>query len=105
MNVCKFAYENLKRNGFIEEFSIRDELENPNKQESNSQLEILARRGYFSIPSYDFTLKHDQNGNPIWRVSCSIAEYQQRFHATSSSKKEAKKTAAYQMLKFVLQEA
>lgn len=98
--VCKVAYEYLERKELL--FSIRDEIENPNKADAVSQLEILARRGYFSLPIYDFELNHDENGNPIWRCACHIAEKPKDFKAKSSSKKDAKKSAAFEMLKYVL---
>ena len=104
MNVCKLAYEDLKKKGIIEENTIRDEIENPNKDDAISQLEILARRGYFSIPTYAFMEEHDKNGNPVWTAECHIAEYNACFEAVSSSKKEAKKFSAYLMLQFVLNE-
>lgn len=104
MNVCKLAYEDLKKKGIIQEITIRDEIENPNKDEAISQLEILARRGYFSIPTYEFEQTHDENGNPIWTAECHIEEYDRHFNAVSSSKKDSKKTAAYKMLQFVLNE-
>lgn len=103
MAVCKVAHDYLSRNGQL--FSIRDEIENPNKADAISQLEILARRGYFSLPIYDFELNHDENGNPIWRCACHIAEEPKDFKAKSSSKKDAKKSAAFEMLKYVLEEA
>lgn len=102
MNVCKLAYEDLTKKGVIQETTIRDEIENPNIDEAISQLEILARRGYFSIPTYEFKLEHDKNGNPIWTAECHIKEYDTCFDAVSSSKKYAKKTAALEMLHFVL---
>lgn len=102
MNVCKLAYEDLKKKGVIQETTIRDEIENPNKKDAISQLEILARRGYFSVPTYTFSEKHDENGNPVWTAECRVEEYGKRFKAVSSSKKDAKKTAAYKMLRCAL---
>lgn len=102
MAVCKLAYEYLQKNNML--FSIRDEIENPNKADAINQLEILARRGYFSIPTYDFEQKYDDNGNPIWRCACYIEEYDTYCYAESSSKKDAKKSAAFEMLEFVLNE-
>ena len=104
MNVCKLAYEDLKKKDVIQEITICDEIENPNKDEAISQLEILARRGYLSIPTYKFKQEYDNNGNPIWTAECHIDEYAKYFIAVSSSKKEAKKTAAYKMLQFILNE-
>ena len=102
MNVCKLAYEDLKRNGIIRETSIRDEIEEPNKEDAISQLEILARRGYFSIPTYEFRQDHDKNGNPVWTAICRIKDYNKICKSVSSSKKGSKKGAAYKMLQYVL---
>ena len=98
--VCELAYKELERKDLL--FSIRDEIPNPNINDAISQLEILARRGYFSIPFYDFAQKYDNNGNPVWQCTCQIKEITKHFFAESSSKKQAKKQAAYQMLKYTL---
>ncbi len=100
--VCELAYNYLEEKNIS--FSIRDELDNPNPSEAISQLEILARRGYFSIPTYGFKLMHDNDGNPIWESTCRIAELSRSFSAKSSSKKAAKKAAAFQMLDYVMNE-
>lgn len=102
MAVCKLAYDYLEKHKLL--FTIRDEIENPNKAEAINQLEILARRGYFSIPTYDFEQGYDKDGNPVWKCKCHIAEYDTYFTAKSSSKKDAKKSVAFEMLKYVLSE-
>ncbi len=98
---CKAAYEYLEEHGHL--FGIKDEIENPNLNDSINQLEILARRDYFSIPTYNFQESHDKNGNPVWSVECHIKEMLHSFTAVDSSKKYAKKHAAYQMLLYVLE--
>ncbi len=98
--VCELAYKELERKDLL--FSIRDEIPNPNMDDAISQLEILARRGYFSIPFYDFAQKYDNNDNPVWQCTCHIKEISKHFFAEASSKKYAKKHAAYQMLKYTL---
>lgn len=97
---CELAYEELERKDLL--FSIRDEIPNPNMDDAISQLEILARRGYFSLPFYDFAQKYDNNDNPVWQCTCHIKEISKHFFAEASSKKYAKKHAAYQMLKYTL---
>ena len=101
-NVCKLAYDYLCKQGLW--LSIRDEIENPNKDDAINQLEILARRGYFSIPTYEFEQTYDKDGNPIWKSVCHIAEESNSFSAKSSSKKDAKKSAAFKMLQYVLED-
>ena len=100
INVCQVAYEYLCEKDLW--LSISDELDNPNKDDAINQLEILARRGYFSIPTYQFDETYDKNGNPVWESTCFITEENKSFSAKSSSKKEAKKAAAYKMLQHVL---
>lgn len=99
-DVCKLAFEYLKKENLL--LSIKDEIENPNKEDAINQLEILARRSYFSIPEYDYALGHDPDGNPIWTSNCYIKEYDDSWSSNALSKKEAKKSAAYEALKFVL---
>ena len=101
-NVCRLAYEWLDKNDRLH--TIGNELENPNRNEAIGQLEILARRGYFTLPTYEFEQEHDENGNPVWTAKCCVEEAEYYFDATSSSKKEAKKDAAFEMLKYVLEE-
>lgn len=101
-NVCKLAYNWLENNGRLH--TVQNELENPNRNDAIGQLEILARRGYFSLPTYEFKQCFDENGNPIWTAKCSINEAEFCFESTSSSKKNAKKDVAFEMLKYVLEE-
>lgn len=101
-NVCKLAYEYLCKKGLW--LSICDEIDDPNKNDAINQLEVLARRGYFSIPTYNFEQTYDKDGNPIWKSICSIAEKSKSFSAESSSKKDAKKSAAFKMLQYVLRD-
>lgn len=104
MDVCQFAYEYLVKDGTIKYITMRDEIDEPSKNKAINQLEILARRDYFSIPTYEFEESHDDNGNPIWRSRCMIKEYDKSFTDTSSSKKEAKKLSALKMLRYVIAE-
>lgn len=94
------AYEYLEQNDLL--FSIKDEIENPCRNMAINQLETLARRDYFSIPTYEFNESHDKDGNPIWECECHIDEFEDYCFAESSLKKEAKKDAAWEMLKYVL---
>lgn len=100
MAACKLAYEYLEKNDMLP--SIRDEIENPNRDDAINQLETLARREYFSIPTYEFSESYDNNGNPVWKCECRIEQEEHSFAEISSSKKSAKKGAAFRMLIYVL---
>lgn len=97
---CRAAYDYLVKNDLL--FTIRDEIDEPSIEMAINQLEILARRGYFSIPKYDYKESHDGDGNPIWHVECHIDEMDVTFDTESSSKKQAKKEVALEMLQYVL---
>lgn len=99
--VCRLAYEYLRDHDLLN--PIRDEIENPTEQMAINQLEILSRRGYFDLPKYKFTETHDKDGNPIWKVTCKINGFDKAFNAADSSKKRAKKKAAFKMLIYVLE--
>ncbi len=101
--VCRFAYEYLEEKGLL--FTIRDEIKDPNEGEAITQLETLSRRGYFSIPTYDFKQSYNKKGNPMWTCTCRVKEIEKRQTVRGlSSKKTAKKQAAYAMLRYVLEE-
>ena len=100
MNACELAYNYLEKHGMLS--TIQNELDNPSREMAINQLEILARRGYFSIPEYYFIEEYDKRGNPIWRCECHIKEKDIFCWSKSNSKKNAKKDAAYEMLIEVL---
>ncbi|MCF0137979.1 MAG: hypothetical protein HUJ66_06425 [Oscillospiraceae bacterium] len=90
------AYEYLKNKGML--CSLSDEITNPVRDEAINQLETLARKGFFSLPTYEFSEDHDENGRPIWTCVCCVEEKKVRSCKTSHTKKEAKKDAAYAVL-------
>jgi len=100
-NVFKFAYQRLKEKELLH--TIKDEIEEPSEPLAINQLEILARRNYFDLPEYKYTESHDKNGNPKWQVTCMINGVDKVFNATDSSKKKAKKKAAFAMLTYILE--
>lgn len=99
---AKAIYDYLDDNNML--YTIQDEIDEPSLNMAINQLETLARRGYFSLPEYTAEEHHDENGNPFWHVECHIDEVEYYFDADSSSKKQAKKQAAYDMLRYVLDE-
>lgn len=67
-------------------------------------LKELAEHGVCSTPTYDYngpdSLEHDENGNPIWLVRCTVIDSRTGIIrlVQASSKKDAKKAAAYLVL-------
>ena len=100
-DACKKAYDFLNERGLLP--TIKDEIDAPDINKAINQLEILARRGYFSLPEYKFSNEHDDNGNPTWKCECHIDEADYYFFTTASTKKKAKKQVAFDMLNYVLE--
>lgn len=69
-----------------------------------SQLKEGAEKELFSMPEYEFTgpeyLEYDEDGNPIWGCICSIINDITSITRSvlASSKKDAKRAAAYLVL-------
>ena len=100
-NAAEKAYNYLEDNELLT--TIKDEIEEPSESTAINQLETLARRDYFDLPKYKYTETHDKDGNPQWQVTCMINGFDKVFNATSTSKKAAKKKAAFKMLNYVLE--
>lgn len=101
MNAAEEAYKYLDNNDLL--FTIKDEIEEPSYDLAINQLQELSQKGYFSLPDYKFEETFDNNGNPAWKCSCIIKERPKYWYSTSSSKKQAKKQAAWAMLKEILE--
>lgn len=105
-DVCKYAYEIIESKG--EQLTIQDEIakEHINEFEAINQLEVLARRGYFSLPEYEFSYEPISSESGLkygWVCTCKISGYENNPSVgVKSSKKDAKKEAAYVMLMKVL---
>lgn len=100
MTAAELAYDYLDEQGLLR--TMEDEIDEPTLEKSVSQIQELAQKGYFSFPDYVFNEAHDDNGNPVWTCECHIDEYEDYYYDEASSKKEAKRLAAYEMLLSIL---
>ncbi len=73
----------------------RDVVGTPDFDNAINQLNILCTKGFIDEPIYDFDEDYDEDGNPVWTCVCSVDELDCTYSGDSSSKKEAKKIAAY----------
>ena len=102
MEASEKAYRYLDEQGLL--YSMADMIDEPELDKAINQLQELAHKGYFSLPVYDFTEEHDENGNPRWYCECHVQEYRTYFWARNPSKKLAKKKSALGMLQHILDE-
>lgn len=96
------AYKYLDNEGLL--FTIENEIGEPSKDKAINQLQELAQKGFCSMPEYLFEEFTDKNGNSIWKCYCSVKEYGGHAFCEASSKKYAKKIAAYKMLLHIINE-
>ncbi len=100
METARKAYEYLEDHDEL--FTIMDEItEKITPENSINKLQELAQKGYFSFPEYyqGDTQRYDEYGYPLWECICIIRSEGIQKSAFSSSKKLAKKKAAYSVMR------
>ena len=101
MQVASTAIGYIEKYGL--QFTIRDEITNPNLNDAINQLEILSRRGYIPMPTYDFEEKRDESGKIQWKAKCRVKGHGVTTSKIHSQKSMAKKNAAFTMLNRILE--
>ena len=95
-NVAEEAYIYLAQHDEL--FTMRDELpEELTLENSINTLQELAQKGYISMPDYHVPEEqgYDHGGHPRWVATCTIRSHAIKETAYATSKKTAKKYAAY----------
>lgn len=100
MKAAELAYNYLDKKGLL--LTMADEIGEPSKEKAVSQLNELAQKGYIKCPEYSFEEEHDKNGNPVWSCKCTVGDFY--YSNKNSSKREAKRVSAYNMLLYILSE-
>lgn len=102
MIVAKKAYEYLTEKGLM--FTLIDEIGEPCRERAINQLQELYQKGYIEEPEYVFELSCDSNGYASFVCKCSVVKEgnEHCWGGIASSKKEAKKEAALNVLNSVL---
>lgn len=100
MDAAAKAYAYLEKNDML--FTMEDEVGEPDENRAINQLQELAQKGYIEMPEYIFEEYHDEDGNPVWHCECHVDGQKYYYHYDLPSKKEAKRKAAYDMLRQVL---
>lgn len=96
MHVAEVAYDDLEAHNELH--TIMDELpEDLDLDNAINVLQELAQKGYISMPEYyyDDEPKYDEDGNPEWVCNCEVESEGYYYPGQASSKKMAKKKAAY----------
>ncbi len=96
MNAAAQAYQYLDEENEL--ILPIDEVGAPDIDRAINQLQELSQKGYIGEVWYDFNETYDDDGNPIWRCECHVEGRQTYWWRNHSSKKQGKKSVAYNML-------
>ncbi len=99
-NAAEQAYNYLEEHNMF--FTIKDEIGEIDYERCINQLQELAQKGYISFPYYEFSEGTDQYGSILWLAKCSVDSAFLAREAVSTSKKEAKKEVAYEILNYLV---
>ncbi len=97
------AYNYLKENNYINNEYI-EAVGDADSEQALRQLNELKQKGLISEPEWEEELSYDKNGNPIWTVRVTIPELDYCFVEENSSKKEAKRLCAFDLLRELMYE-
>lgn len=94
------AYSYIEENDLV--LKITDIVGSPDPENAINQLQDLYVKGYINEPVYKIALKGVNNGMDIWKCRVLVEGYRESFSAEDTSKKTAKRLAAYEMIKYIV---
>lgn len=100
MSLAKKVINHLEKNDTLS--SVKNIIGTPTPEKAINQLQELHQKGYIQQPVYEE--KADSIEQSRWKVTCRVKGYKNSFSSAASSKKEAKKVSAFNMLKFIEKE-
>ena len=93
---------------FLHKYQIEQIIGNATPNTAVQDLNTLYLKKFISKPEYNCSVSPDENGNQIWRCECYIEDYEnwngydQAGIGEEYTKSESKKSAAYDMICFIL---
>ena len=99
IKVAFAAYNYLKDNNML--VTYKDEVGEPDLEKCINQLQELNDKGYIGNIEYKINQKYNSKGEVIWKCRCVLEGDSQTFTCENISKKVAKRTTAFEMLKYV----
>ncbi len=97
---AKVAYKYLEDNNLL--LKMNDIVGLPDQDKCINQLQELYAKGFINEPVYKIAMKGNTNGIDIWKCRIMIEGYKESFSAEDTSKKNAKRIVAFQMLKYIM---
>ena len=100
LEASKEAYKYIEENNLI--LKMTDIVGYPDQDRCINQLQELFAKGFINEPVYKIAMKGTNNGVDIWKCRIMIEGYKESFNAEDTSKKNAKRIVAFQMLKYII---
>lgn len=100
LEASKKAYKYIEDNNLI--LKMTDIVGYPDQDRCINQLQELFAKGFINEPVYKISMKGTNNGVDIWKCRILIEGYTESFSAEDTSKKNAKRLVAFQMLKYII---
>ena len=100
LEASKEAYKYIEENNLI--LKMTDIVGYPDQDRCINQLQELFAKGFIIEPVYKIAMKGTNNGVDIWKCRIMIEGYKESFNAEDTSKKNAKRIVAFQMLKYII---
>lgn len=98
----KNAYDYLNNNSML--LKMSDIVGLPDLDKCINQLQELYVKGFINEPQYKIAMKGSSNGIDVWKCRILIDGYKESFSSEDTSKKNAKRNCAFEMLKYIMEE-
>ncbi len=102
INASKSAYEYLNSNSML--LKMSDIVGFPDIDKCINQLQELYVKGFINEPQYKIAMKGSNNGIDVWKCRILIDGYKESFSSEDTSKKNAKRNCAFEMLKYIMEQ-
>lgn len=100
MAAAEQAYRYLENNNLL--YRLSDVVGAPTLENAVNRLQELSQKKYISGVDYDFAMEYDARGAQVWKCRGKLEGYDTPYWYCDSLKKNAKKKAALDMLRYVL---
>ena len=102
VDACKKAYNKLEDMDLL--LKMEDVVGYPDLDKCINQLQELFVKGFINEPQYKIAMKGSSNGVDVWKCRIVIDGYKESFSSEDTSKKNAKRNCAFEMLKYIMDE-
>lgn len=101
MDAAYRGYLYLEQNGYIED-DFKQALKVLDETQPLRQINELVQKRVICKPYYDFKQNYNTSGNAVWTCTMSVKNIDKKFTNIGSTKKEAQRLVAAEMLTYLM---